>query len=80
MREKDYYNCLYFSGEKDGRTKARTRANGNVQRSWMQKEETSIPTAYLEIIQLTPVIDPKYYRDVATIDIPNLFIQTPIDR
>ena len=46
----------------------------------MQKEETSSPTAYLESIMLTSVMYYKEYRDVETIYIPNLFIQTPIDR
>ena len=36
--------------------------------------------AYMVSIMLTPVIDAKEYRDVTTIDIPNFFIQTPIDR
>ena len=43
----------------------------------MQKEDISSPTAYLESIILTSVINPKEDRDVATIDIPNFFIQTP---
>ena len=51
-----------------------------MQRAWIQKEETSSTTEYLEITMLTSVIDSKEDRDVATIDIPNLFIQTTIDR
>ena len=43
----------------------------------MKKEETSSPTVYLENIMLTSVIDAKEDR---RIDIPNFFIQTPIDR
>ena len=50
-----------------------------MQRAWIQKEETSSTTEYLEITMLTSVIDSKEDRDVATIDIPNLFIQTTID-
>ena len=46
----------------------------------MQKEETSSPTAYLESIMLTSVIDTTEDRYVANIDIPNLFIHIPIDR
>ena len=46
----------------------------------MKKEETSSPTVYLENIMLTSVIDAKEDRDLVTIDIPNFFIQTPIDR
>ena len=42
----------------------------------MQKEQTSIPTVYLEIIMITSLIDFKEDRDIETIDIFNLFIQT----
>ena len=34
----------------------------------------------MEIIILTSVIDAKEDRDIVTIDIPNYFIQAPIDR
>ena len=46
----------------------------------MQKEETSSNTAYMERIMLTSAIDAEEDRDVETIDIPNFFIQIPIDR
>ena len=45
-----------------------------------EKEETSSTTAYLESIILISVIDSREDRGVSTIDIPNLFIQTLIDR
>ena len=43
--------------------KARTRANGSVQRAWMKKEETSSPNAYPESIMLTLVIYHKEDRE-----------------
>ena len=46
----------------------------------MKKEDAPSPTTYLEIIMLTLVIEVKEDRDMATIDIPNFFIKTPIDR
>ena len=51
-----------------------------MQTACMQKEETSSNTAYMERIMLTSAIDAEEDRDVETIDIPNFFIQIPIDR
>ena len=34
----------------------------------------------MESVTLTYVIDPKEDQDLATIDVPNFFIQIPIDR
>ena len=45
----------------------------------MQKKYASSITAYLESIILTSVTDDKADRYVATKDIPNFFIYTPID-
>ena len=45
-----------------------------------KKEDTSSPTAYLESIMLTSVIDYKEDRDVANIDTPRLLINKTIDR
>ena len=70
---------LFLVKKKDERIKARTCANGSAQKEWMQKEETSSPTAYLESVMLTSVIDYKEDRYIVTVYIPNLFIQTPID-
>ena len=46
----------------------------------MTKEELSRPTAYLESIMLTSTIDAKEEREVMTMDIPNAFIQTQMER
>ena len=51
-----------------------------MQRAWTKKEETSSPTTYLESIIITYVIYNQEDRYAATKDIPNVFIQTLIDR
>ena len=66
--------------EKDKIIKSKTCTNGGLHRACMQKEDTSSPTDYLEIIMLILVIDTKEDRDVSTIYITNLIILTSIDR
>ena len=65
--------------KKSGVVKARTCANGSVQRNWMSKEDVSSPTALTESVLLTSVIDAAENRFVATCDIPNAFIQADIE-
>ena len=69
---------MFLTEKRDGKIKARTCANGGIQRNWMNKEETASPTTALESVLLTGVIDAKEKRDVATLDIPNAFIQTDV--
>ena len=45
----------------------------------MSREETASPTAATESIFLTTVIDAKEGRDIMSSDVPNAFIQTPMD-
>ena len=71
-------SLIFLTEKRDGRIKARTVANGSVQRKWMDKEDTASPTTALESVLLTSVIDAKEGRDIATVDIPNAFIQTEI--
>ena len=77
-RRKALESLTFLTEKRDGRIKARTIANGSVQRKWMDKEDTASPTTALESVLLTSVIDAKEGRDVATVDIPNAFIQTEI--
>ena len=44
----------------------------------MEREDTASPTTALESVLLSATIDAKEGRDVATVDIPNAFIQTEI--
>ena len=63
----------------ESKLKSRLCADGSVQRSYISKDDASSPTASLESILLTAVIEARENRDVATIDVPNAFIQTDID-
>ena len=73
-------SLIFLVEKRDGRVKGRTCANGSVQRDWVDKKDASSPTAYMESIMLTATIDAQEERDVATIDIPNFFIQTPVKK
>ena len=54
--------------------------NGKPTREWLGKEASSSPTVALDSLFLTMMIDAKEQRDVMTMDIPNAFIQTPIEK
>ena len=77
-KQRSLESLIFLVEKRDGRIKARTCANGSKQRDWMEREETTSPTATTESIILTAVIDAEEHRDVATVDIPHAFVQTPI--
>ena len=49
--------------------------DGRKTRDWLTREDAMSPTAALESIFLTAVIEAKEERDIMTCDIPNAFIQ-----
>jgi hypothetical protein len=68
--------ALMFLGEKrNGIIKGRMVYNGRPTREWISREDSSSPTAALESIMLTGVIDAHEGCDVMTCDIPNAFFQ-----
>jgi hypothetical protein len=67
---------MFLTEKRDGSVKGRMVYNGKPTRAWHDKEETASPTASLESIFLTAMVDAKEGRDVMTCDIPNAFIQT----
>jgi hypothetical protein len=54
-------------------------AGGNKQSDHISKEDASSPTVATESVLLTSVIAAEEGRDVATVDIPNVFIQTKVE-
>jgi hypothetical protein len=70
---------MFVVKKRDGKTKARLVAGGNMQRDYLTKEDSSSPTVSTEAVILTSIIDAHERRDVAVIDIPNAFIQTRVD-
>ena len=75
-RRKAMESLIFLTEKRDRRIKARTCANGSIQRKGMEKEESASPMAALESVIITLLIDTKENRDTVTVDIPNVFIQT----
>ena len=69
---------MFLTEKSDGTVKGRMVYNGKPTREWMSREDSASPTAALESIFLTSIIDAKEKRDVMTADVPNAFIQTPM--
>ena len=79
-RKKAMESLIFLTEKRDGTIKARTCANGGTQRVHCDKEDSASPTASIESIMLTSLIEAVESRDVATVDIPNAFIQTVVGR
>ena len=67
---------MFLTEKRTGEVKGRMVYNGKPTREWLNREDSASPTAALESIFLTAIIDAKEKRDVMTTDIPNAFIQT----
>ena len=68
--------ALMFLGEKrDGTIKGEMVYNGKPTRKRLSREDSASPTAALESIILTAVIDAHEERDIMTCNTPTLFIQ-----
>ena len=65
--------------KRSGRIKGRGCADGQKQREFITKEESSAPTISTEALFLTFIIDALEKRDVATTDIPGAFMQADMD-
>jgi hypothetical protein len=70
---------LFLKEKRDSSIKGRIVAGGNKQRDYVPQEDSSSPTVATESVLLTCIIDADEERDVAVIDIPNVFIQTRIE-
>jgi len=70
---------MFLKEKRDGKIKGRTVAGGNKQRDYISKEDASSPTVAVESVMLSCIIDAKEGRDVATINIPNAFIQSKVE-
>ena len=65
---------IFLREKQDGNIKARSCANGSVQREHMTKEEAAAPTVALESVFVIATIDAKEQWKVVTIDIPGAFL------
>jgi hypothetical protein len=75
-KKKTMESLLFLTAKRDGRIKGRLVYNGKPTREWLSKEDAASPTASLEGIMLTAIIDAKEKTDVMSADIPNACMQT----
>ena len=74
-RRKAMGALMFLTEKRDKSVKGRMVYNGKPTREWLTREDSASPTAALESIMLTAVIDAHEGRDVMCADIPNAFIQ-----
>ena len=72
-------NLLFLVEIQDGSIKACACANDSTQRSFTTKDEATSPTVIPKAVFLTSIMEAKQGRDIITADIPNAFVQTPIE-
>jgi hypothetical protein len=73
-RKKVLSSLIFLKEKKNGTIKARSCANGSVQREHIAKEEAAAPTVGLDSVFITSTIDAKESRKAVTIDIPGAFL------
>jgi hypothetical protein len=74
-RKKAQMALMFLTEKRDKSVKGRMVYNGKPTREWLLREDAASPTAALESIMITGVIEAKEERDVMRCDIPNAFIQ-----
>ena len=75
-RKKAQEALMFLTEKRDQSIKGRMVYNGKPTREWLSREDSASPTAALESIMITAVIDAHEGRDIMTADVPNAFIQT----
>ncbi len=70
---------IFVKKKRLGEVKASKVTGGNKQHDFIDKEDASSPMVTQGSVILTCMIDAKENQDVATIDIPNAFIQTVVE-
>jgi hypothetical protein len=70
---------MFLKLKRDGKIKGRIVAGGNKQRDYISNEDASSPTVAIESVILSCIIDAEEHRDVAVVDIPNVFVQTRVE-
>ncbi len=68
-------SLMFLTEKRSGEVKARTCANGSVQRTHITKEEAMAPSVTSEAIFIQATVYAHENRDVATCDIPGAFLQ-----
>ena len=71
---------MFLKLKRDSNSKGKEVTGVNKQRDLISKEEEILPMVATEAVLISCVIDAQEYRDVSTIDIPNAFIQTCVEK
>ena len=79
-KRKAMESTTILTEKRDGTIKARTCANGSIQRKFTTKEGATSPTVATEAVLTTGVIEAKQKRDIMTIDVHNAFVNKPIPK
>jgi hypothetical protein len=69
-KKKAMQSLLFLTEKRDGRIKGRLVYNGKPTREWVSQDDAASPTASLEGILLTSILDVKENRDAMSADIP----------
>ena len=75
VRKRALGYLMFLKEKRNGDIKGRGCADGRKQRLYKSKYETASPTAFIESIFITALIDAQEKRDVAHVDIPGAFLQ-----
>ena len=72
-------HLMFLKQKRCGKIKGRGCADGRKQRATTDKHAASAPTVAIEAVMLSCAIDALEERDVATADIPGVFLQADMD-
>ena len=70
---------MFLKKKQCGTIKGRGCADGQKQRAYITKEESTSPTISTEAVFLTAIIDAWENRKVAVLDVPGVFMQVDMD-
>ena len=70
---------MFLKRKHCGKIKGRGCEDGQKQRAYITKEESTAPTVSTEVVFLTAVIDAMEGRSVVVLDVPGAFMQAKID-
>ena len=76
VKTKSLGYLMFLEQKRNENIKGKGCADGRPQRLHKQKSETSFPTATIESIFITGLIDTQENRDMVIVDIPGAFLQT----
>jgi hypothetical protein len=75
-KDKSMETLMFLTKKRDATIKGSMVANGKPSREWLHQDDSASPTASLESLLLTAIVDAHEGRDVMSGDVPNAFIQT----